>query len=378
MDDWTKLPEELLLMITVRLFSVVELLRFRSICQSWRASISITDNNNNNPFPLRPNIHLNPLIITVSTTQQANSSLDLNACISRAAFFRVTHSSMSQSWLIKSEPDYNYGTLRLLNPLSRLPLLHWYKSIDLYQFTLSGIQESYVLQNQNTKETLPGFKRLVLVSVSGQDPKIVGIGCDGKIRYWNGVIWTRIKDQTSHFSDVIVHKGLVYALDVKGIVWLVSHSLSIFKYGPLLDSECHRAKRFVECSGELYIVDCIEEADSSPVTRFSHVIHDDVGNMNCELSERDCDKMVGFKVYKVDEELREWVEVKSLGDNAIVMANDCCFSVLANEFYGCLQNSIYFSDKEEVIKVYKLDDGSITTMKGFSQSCFQMFVPSFR
>ncbi|KAL9861182.1 hypothetical protein AtNW77_Chr1g0066091 [Arabidopsis thaliana] len=52
--------------------------------------------------------------------------------------------------------------------------------------------------------------------------------------------------------------------------------------------------------------------------------------------------------------LAKWIEVKSLGDNAFVIATDTCFSVLAHEFYGCLQNSIYFTDNKDI---FKLDNG---------------------
>ncbi|CAA0317754.1 unnamed protein product [Arabidopsis thaliana] len=78
----------------------------------------------------------------------------------------------------------------------------------------------------------------------------------------------------------------------------------------------------------------------------------------------------------MDEELAKWIEVKSLGDNAFVIATDTCFSVLAHEFYGCLQNSIYFTDNKDIFKLDN-DNGSIEIMSELSQSCFQMFVPSF-
>lgn len=402
--DWSKLPEELLWMIAVRLFSAVEFKRFRSICRSWRSS-SVNLAADNNPFPPRPLINLNPLVVSVTSSHgnvEQIYGLDLGALLSRAAFFRVTlsSSSRSQGWLIKSDADLSSAKFHLLDPLSRLPLQCWEQSIDLLEFTVTEIREAYVIQSSRKKKVAHGLKRVVLVSVAGGDQRIVGIGLDGMIRYWNGEIWTRIKDQIAEFSDIIVHKGLTYALDSKGIVWWISSSLSIFRYGPSLDenittSGCCRDKNLVECCGELYIVDRLLEGNQRKrkvdniddngnyVVRFPQLtfaIHDDAGTEKCQVSEGNRPKTLGFKVYKMDEESGKWVEVKSLGDNAIVMATDCCFSVLAHEFYGCLQNSIYFSDEDEELKVFKLEDGSITTTKitGFSQSCFQMFVPSFR
>ncbi|ESQ46671.1 hypothetical protein EUTSA_v10000476mg, partial [Eutrema salsugineum] len=219
------------------------------------------------------------------------------------------------------------------------------------------IQSACIIENQRKKkkETL-GIRRVVI----GGNNRILGVGCD----------------------------GLTYAFDSNGIVWWISSSLGIFRYCTSLVENsiakcCWRDRRLVECCGEFYIVDRILEDNimkrkSRPFDpRYSDVIHDDDGNTERESSERNFfPKTAGFKVYKMDEELGKWVEAKSLGDNAFVMATDTCCSVLAHEFNGCLQNSIYFSEEEEYeIKVFKLEDGSIATMSGYSQSCFQMFVP---
>ncbi|CAH8256568.1 unnamed protein product [Arabidopsis lyrata] len=290
----------------------------------------------------------------------------------------------------KIRRGHQLGTIHLLHPLSRLPLVHWCQSFDLFKFTLTEIRQGFLVHYSRSNKGAFGFKKLVL---AGRD-RVFGIGFDGKVRYWNGEIWTRIKDQIGEFVDIMVLKGLIYALDSQGIVWWISsYSLSIFRYGTSLTNECGRDLSLVECCGELYIVDRLLEdnvlkrkADSldddnayvGVIPRITKVIHDDVGNEKCKVVERECPKTVGFKVYKVDEELGKWVEVKSLGDSAVVMATDTFFSVLAREYYGCVPNSIYFIDEKEVeVKVFRLDDGSIASMFGFERSCFQLFVPSF-
>ncbi|CAL9239419.1 unnamed protein product [Arabidopsis halleri] len=224
--DWSNLPEELLRLIAARLFSVVELKRFRSICTSWRSSISGADKNN--PFPSRGLIHFDPCLNTEGSSNQFYTSLCL-VILSRTAFFRVTPSfSSNKGWLIKSDTKINSGKFRLLDPFSRLSLPHSCESLDLLEFTVSEIQEAYAVFEKSRGRTAREFKKVV---------------------------------------------------------------------------------------------------------------------------------------YKMDEELAKWKEVKSLGDNAFVMATDTCFSVLAHEFYGCLQNSIYFTDNEEkvekVIKVFKLDNATL-------------------
>ncbi|CAN8270884.1 unnamed protein product [Cochlearia groenlandica] len=385
MADWSKLPEELLGLIFIRLFSVVELLRVRSICKSWRSSASFIDNN---PFPDNPVIHLDKVVITRVKTMAGEEIFyglgEGDNFLSRASFFRVTLPSSSQGWLIKYEShDHNYGTFRLLNPLSREALGWWCRIIDMSKFNFSEIRRGYVVRSK--EEESFGFKRLVL----GRKNRILGVGCDGKIRYWNGEIWTRIRDQVARFCDIIVHKGLTYALDSKGIIWWISSSLEIYRYGPSLDENmtnyCWKDRCLVECCEEFYIVDRVIEnylrKRKYKTTNFNYtrMIHDDFGNT--ETRETDYhSKTIGFKVYKVDEDLGKWIEVKSLGDKAIVMATDTCFSVSAHEFYGCLQNSIYFVEQhnyKDEIKVFELDDGSIKEMSGDSKCFFKMFAPMF-
>ncbi|KAG7585365.1 hypothetical protein ISN45_Aa02g007220 [Arabidopsis thaliana x Arabidopsis arenosa] len=314
-------------MIAVRSSSAIELKRFRSICKTWRSSVSTTDT----PLSTNPLIKLKPLVISDQQPQP------LRVPLTRLLLPR--HSLL----LLYSRMAYKIrrGHQSRHSPSSSPSLTPPFASLV-----------------SNNKAAF-GFKKLVL---AGRD-RVFGIGFDGKVRYWNGEIWTRIKDQIGEFVDIMVLKGLIYALDSQGIVWWISsYSLSIFR-------ECLKRKAGSLDDDNAYV---------GVVPRITNVIHDDVGNEKCKVVERECPKTVGFKVYKVDEELGKWVEVKSLGDSAIVVATDTCFSVLAREYYGCVPNSIYFIDEKEVeVKVFRLDDGSIASMFGFDRSCFQMFVPSF-
>ncbi|KAG7649914.1 hypothetical protein ISN45_At01g049180 [Arabidopsis thaliana x Arabidopsis arenosa] len=226
---------------------------------------------------------------------------------------------------------------------------HFYVNNEINKRIIEKTKESNQLPNflrleaEDDRFTLNGKK----VVLAGGD-RVFGIGFDGKIRFWNGEIWTRIKDQIGEFSDIIVLKGLIYVLDTKGIVWWIS----IVRYGTSLTNECGGDLSLVACCGELYIVDRLfkenvlkRKADYLDLDdnvyvgvapRISNVIHDDFGNEKCNVDQEveiECPKMVGFNVYKVDEELGKWVEVKSLRDSAVVMATDTCFSVMAHEYY---------------------------------------------
>ncbi|CAA7025739.1 unnamed protein product [Microthlaspi erraticum] len=340
MADWSNLPTELLGLIALHLLSVLDIIRFRAI------------------------------------------------------FSRVTlSSSSSKGWLIKHDAELIDKTFRLLSPLSRFPFrLFRCRKINLLKFNVTEIHPTYIVQKQRKKQA---DKRFIRAVVEGRNDRLVVICCDRKVRYWNGEMWTRFEDQVGELCDLIVHQGMTYALDSRGIIWWISPARGIFRYGPALNDDIAKSCSWRDRSlvggscGDLYIVDRIVEGNRREMnfatfSFFSKVIRDDVGNTPLEREEGGFyPRTLGFKVYKIDDDSCQWEEVKSLGGNAFVMATDTRFSVVASEYYGCLENSIYFTDehkraKDYEIKVFKLDDGSITTMSGYYQDCFQMFFPNRR
>ncbi|VYS48256.1 unnamed protein product [Arabidopsis thaliana] len=279
---------------------------------------------------------------TVATKKRLHNHFERNlptfkkkkTVVSPSTFFRVTLPSpcRNKGWLIKNRQVSESSKNNLLSPLSGKTITPSDKTLDLLKLT---------------SKTKFGVARV-----------------EKKLRHW-----TRINNEEAKgFLDIILHKGKIYALDLTGAIWWISLSeLSIYQYGPSTPVDFYeidncKEKRLVEYCGELCVVHrfykkfCVKRV----------------------LSER----TVCFKVYKMDKNLVEWVEVSSLGDKALIVATDNCFLVLASEYYGCLENAIYFNDREDV-SVFKLDDCSIITKQINSssssshQSCFQMFSTSF-
>ncbi|XP_010446885.1 PREDICTED: F-box protein At4g35733-like [Camelina sativa] len=358
--EWSDLPRDLLDYIANGLFSKVELVRFRSICKTWRSSV-VTKKKR---FPN----HIN------RNRRRRLSSYDSKRCIlSPAALCRVIISSRpDKGWLIKTKGIYGVSSKsKLLSPLSRNSINSPSgKTLDLLEFTVSEIHQSYDVQyyeHGSNSVTSYKFPRVVLV----RDLVFV-VNCNMQIWWCNSSEinkpWARIVDEeVENFSDILLHKGHLYALDWKGAIWWISLSeLNIYQYGPSTPLEYYevdycKERKLVEYCGDLCIVH-----------RFCKIFTEKRVKV---------ERTTGFKVYKMDVENVKWVEVKSLGDKALVMATDSCFSVLAREYYGCLENSIYFIDKVGIIndvEVFKLGDGSITKMAdSSSQSCFEMLIPSF-
>ena len=81
----------------------------------------------------------------------------------------------------------------------------------------------------------------------------------------------------------------------------------------------------------------------------------------------DCAELIGFKVYRFDEEWGRWELNESLGDRAFVLGNDCCFSIMAKELSGYKRNCIYFTDQNET-RVFSLEDNSVGCLSYFEDS----------
>ncbi|KAG7567847.1 hypothetical protein ISN45_Aa04g006860 [Arabidopsis thaliana x Arabidopsis arenosa] len=390
--EWTDLPEELIDLTAKRFSSNIDVVRIRSICKSWRSAVATKQNS----FQ-RHNL--------------PSSNKNIETLLSPTTFFRVyvPSSGSYKGWLIRTKQVSESSKISLLSPFSRQLLDPSQETLDLLKFGVSEIQKSYEIHIfdkdliQSVKGKIGPSHRVVFL-----DNLFFAVGEDEKI--WccksgeeSSRIWTKIKNQVVDFSDIILHRGQVYALDITGAIWWINLSqLRLVKFTPPTPMNCDNCnKRLVDFCGNLCIVHQLR------------VRRDNI------------ERTVGFKVYKMDEDVAKWVEVRSLEDKALIVARDSCFTVVALEYHGCLRNSIYFIDNVkrsedearkyfkhhndsseseyhgllknyvyfndndgeycdynggngEAVKMFKLGDGSIIDMTDFSShSCFHMFFPPF-
>ncbi|KAK1271773.1 hypothetical protein QJS04_geneDACA006009 [Acorus gramineus] len=64
-----------------------------------------------------------------------------------------------------------------------------------------------------------------------------------------------------------------------------------------------------------------------------------------DLKHVDEGEMVGFKVYKLDETERRWVETNSLDDGMLFLGLNTSMWFSSSNFHECRGNSIYFTDE---------------------------------
>ncbi|KAK4261690.1 hypothetical protein QN277_004653 [Acacia crassicarpa] len=352
--NWDDLPPELWPKIGRSLHHHVDLLRFRSVCNSWRSSIPPSLPNSPSSFPLQIPHPINPSMFVFLT---------------HSSVYRIepphqpSSSSPPKSWLIKLEGLSNHSEsrpLRLLNPLSdrkiSIPQSSSPTILNLLDYRVVELHKSYTLQ----KFRHP-IKKVVFFPTSCwsdmEDSMVCCIYEEGKLALFKrgDNKWMLVDDKNFHYDDLIVYKGQFYVTDRWGtILWIDTCSLKLIQYSPPLCGFGHK-KHLVESCGNLYVVD--RYYDGGPRRRNNDA------------------RVVDFKVYRLDEEWGRWVDVKDLKDRVFLLGDSCSFSVCANDFAGCAGNCIFFTDVFYV-GVYNLVGDSIMTYE-LDPSSLKLFWPPF-
>ncbi|XP_028787315.1 F-box protein At2g26160-like [Neltuma alba] len=333
--DWSCLPEELWLMIGKCFTSNIDLLRFRSICKSWRRSSLIP------PLAVPPIFtptiaaSSGQLLLTPTTIYRLEPS-DLSKALST--------SSSSKAWLIKVD-ESSYRRLCLLDPCTNNRLSHfrsWYpfnsfpKGLNLLNFRFVELVKAYSISLDGSGLTFRRFhheisgKVVTFPNFAGtqlENCKFFYVHRDGKLGFSKigDDEWTLVDDKNSYYDDIIVHKGQLYVVDRWGTIsWIdcSSSSLKLVQFSPPLCG-LGKKKHLVESCGSLYVVDMYAEGDPNN-SRGTYY------------------EVVDLKVYKLDEEWGRWLDVKSLDERVFVLGKDCNFSLSARDYHGCEENCIYF------------------------------------
>ena len=336
--EWSDLPKELLPTIGKSLDTRIDIVRFRSVCNSWRSSIP---SNNSPRFPLK---FPNPYLPTSATQAQAP------AYLCESTIYRIQRlnpsTSSNKAWLVKVEQDSNSGgKLRFFDPISNRRTRYPNKTLNLLDFRVIELTKAYMLRYKVRAGSTTSTNEIEQV-LSVRDSSILRVT---KVVMFPNSPWTNVNDSAVfvifgagilgfaksgaesltvvddndvvEYDDIIVYKGQFYVIDTLGNVsWIDNSSLKLVPFLPPLCG-LGGQKHLVESCGALYVVDRYFNKERRRVEHTNRYV-------------RDCDgpKVVDFKVYKLDEEWGRWELEKSLGDQALVLGNDCCLSILAEKF----------------------------------------------
>lgn len=349
MDDsrvqWSDLPPEILPIIGKSLETYIDVLRFRSVCRSWRASLP--------PFNIVSSLLPLDLPSPIFTADHLTDALLIRRVIYRLSPLDHQHSSDSASsssfaaegWLAKVEST-KLGTMRFLHPLSTRYVKYdnevFRKEVNLLDFRIYEVAKSYTLGYINGA-LVPRITKVVMFPdcpwIDVKYCTIVAVYAGGKLGFakHGDYKWTLIDDRNFHYDDVIVYKGQFYAVDRWGTIFWIDSSMRLVQFSPPLCGFGNQ-KHLVESDDELYVVDRF--LDKEPLLWNADIFH--IHWLN-NLIEDSPPKVIDFKVHRLDQEWGRWVEVRNLGNQSFVLGNDCCFSISAPKFEGVKGSCIYFT-----------------------------------
>ncbi|XVF76376.1 hypothetical protein PTKIN_Ptkin13bG0261600 [Pterospermum kingtungense] len=318
MADWSQLSPELLTLIAKCLDTRFDVLRFRSVCSSWRSSFPPK------LYPLPTKLPLqNPNSIKYSP-EVGDIMIDtifLVRCPASAACRVVnvreyTHREKTQ--LLRPLLDHEVRPLVLKIP-QVLDLTN-FQVIELgHQFlvlTPDGFPEMFIdkaaflWSNTNTNDfmVLTLIKCLDLYVVSSKSDKIEST-----------LLETRTSD-FEYFRDIISFKGKFYAIDDGGETTVVDQSLKLSFIGSPTGKKYCR-KFLVQAGDNLLDVEMLA------------VSADVVGG----------EMVVDFRIFRLNEEEKKWDAMESLGDQILFLGVRQSVSASASEFYGVKGNLIFYS-----------------------------------
>ncbi|XP_057966388.1 F-box protein SKIP23 [Malania oleifera] len=371
MAEWSDLPRELLVLIAKRLDNHFDLLRFRSVCSSWRCSVS----------PRAPSLPSRfPIIQNDGTTETSGGFYLSKRTICRLGLPEPRRRVPSDDWLIKVEENVPQS-ICLLNPLSSLKSKclssTFPRTLDLSNIRISELGREYVLQYVNSRPFADALgdvnnlymEKVVFASNPDGTFAVLTIHISGKLAVFKSgdENWSVIEDFPSPYDDVALFDGRFYAVDGNGRAVVVemepSPSVNLIA-GAMFGGD---KKCLVESNGELLLVDVylrmgLAEEDSDV---------DEGDGSSEELPRILSERMGRFKVYRLSRSEQKWVEVRSLGDRILFLGDNCAFSASASDFYGRKGNCIYFTDLGD-IEVFDLDEGRRIDD---SRGCSELFWP---
>ncbi|KAL4645642.1 hypothetical protein ACB092_02G249100 [Castanea dentata] len=362
--EWSDLPKELLPTIGKSLDTRIDIVRFRSVCNSWRSSVP---SNNSPRFPIK---FPYPSTISSSTAPTQTPAYLCESTIYLLQSLNPSSTSSSyKAWLVKVEQDSNTGC--------KYPNI----TLNLLEFRVIELAKAYTLRLRDRVGVVRiGSTNEIVEPILPSDSSIRSVT---KVVMFPNSPWTNVNDSAVfvifgagrlgfaksgaesltvvdsngfEYDDIILYKGQFYVIDTLGNVsWIDNSSLKLVPFLPPLCG-LGSQKHLVESCGTLYVVDRYFNTERRRLEHTNRYV-------------RDCDgsKVVDFKVYKLDEEWGRWELENSLGDRAFVLGNDCCLSISAEEFTGYKRNCIYFNDQNET-HVFNLEDSSFGDLQNIHPS----------
>ncbi|KAE8690698.1 F-box family protein, putative isoform 1 [Hibiscus syriacus] len=364
MADWSQLPPELLLLIGKRLDTRFDILRFRSVCSYWRSSVSVPPKVYPYPFPTH---------LPSNTFGRCENYL---SDITRHTLYliRPSHGNQTQApacWLVKISDG-----MGLFNPLtdSELKLIPDNFSLDLNKFLVIELGHEYtVRRGEYIDHPLEPQHRDYI-------QKLVYSRCtdrDGFIMLTR-LSWYRLASLRSGENDwtllepsvygyhIISFNGKFYVMEKRGRTIVVDQSLNVSFLGYI--GSWSSIKWLVQCVDNLLAVEMLYDSDGESRVRYGRLVRENV---------------VGFKVFKMNEEEQKWDEMESLRDQILFLDYRQAISASAFQFGWGRGNLIFFSEcvsgyavsEDRRMFVFDMETGTASPVEDCSAYCNLIWPP---
>ncbi|EOX97545.1 F-box family protein [Theobroma cacao] len=382
MADWSQLPPELLTLIAKRLETRFDVLRFRSVCSSWRSS-----------FP--PRVFPLPKYLPSKTKGRCDYSL---SHITRHTFFLVrlpgsqNHQTAPGCWLVKIRDGTDRVRMRLLHPLSDselkpLPVpINFPKVLDLTNCQVIELGHEFVGRydvyiDHPLEPQAQDYREKVAItwsSTNSDDFMIVALF--GFFVQYLAFLrpgekeWT-LSEIVHGAEDIISFNGKFYAIERGGRTIVVDQSLNA-SFLEHVGSPTSR-KFLVQSCNNLLAVEMFFLRSSNSDSDFGNPV-------NCGSSGGD--EEIGFRIFRMDEEEQRWDEMGSLGDQILILGMRQTISVSASEFSWGKGNLIFYStdlcisprngqSQEMGMFVFDLEIGSASPLENCPSYCNLFWPP---
>ncbi|GMI88038.1 F-box/DUF295 Ancestral 12 [Hibiscus trionum] len=362
MADWSQLPPELLLLIGKRLIARFDVIRFRSVCSSWRSSVP-------------PKVYLYPFprYLPSKTIGRCEHSL---RNITRNTFYLIKSSQGNQTqapacWLVKISDGSHGVKLRMSNPLTDPQLKLIPMVLDLNKFQVIELGHEYIAQHQVyidhplEPQSRDYIEKVVCLQSSIDTDGFTMLALIHYFPYRLAFLRSGEKDWTlletdQGIQDIISFNGKIYAMERKGRTIVVDQSLNV-SFLELVGSS----------SSIMFLVKCVDNLLAVEMLLSTHT------ESRMSYPGLVGEKVVGFKVFLMNEEEQRWDEMESLRDRILILGFYQAISAPAFEFGLGRGNLIFFSERvsgyatseDRRMLVFDLETGTTSPLENCPAYC---------
>lgn len=351
---WADLLPDLCIKIAEKLEeNEMDHLRFRSICPLWRSST----------LPLRkpPPLPSLPTLSDPKTPKKA-SLVEKTVYLLQIPedLWNLPHmKKFKRTFVIKVSKPFSPDKIRIESLLSHTSLENRAKPSPplgtvLNLWNLRVIELCKVFYTPKRESGIVSLR----ISSAGEQLTAMAIENEGLLYQYKSGEKKWIKNGMDNvWDDIINYQGQFCAVDIEGTTFLFDSSFAATEISSaLLDYQNNipTLKRLVESCGKLYLVELYNDQP---------------------------------KIYRLNMEEKAWIQVESLGDRIFFFADDCSFSLSAQEFPGYKGNCVYFKfevneeEHDERLRfcgpntqVYDLETGNFGRITTFPEH-LQIFWP---